>query len=452
MNRKVVVLLAVILAVPSIAAHRRTVTPPSLPSSIDAARSLVVTDLSILDGFPFLRLMNTIVAGSTTTGQQLIRQMFDTQNPKPGLADAAAPHCDDFLVDGAPAFNGFPRHCPTPDGKLAATPFDPYEYEPLALVNRFDMAPADGANCGVYRIAYFNQRTYGHLVADAVLPNPHRELGIAGCRPVAQFWADLSAIYSPAERGLRLERFFFEGIDGFEPVVRADHYTAAAGGGFRTRQLFYTPERRWSGFQFRLQQQCAAAGCTLRFVPDLLANMPFASLFDANVDTPAARAFREHFLTQIPTLAINDLNSYRMNIDRQFLLGESSPLDDLYSLGYASQFNQSQSTDAGKAFRAQIDAELKRIGSTLAPEDIVVRAETQSCNGCHFVPQSVGGGLIFPGTVDGAHISQTAKVAGDGGPNTRWLMSSAMESLFVPNRVRILREFLTSGKPPDHSN
>jgi len=31
--------------------------------------------------------------------------LFDTQNPKPGLAVADAPHCDDFLIDGQPSFN-----------------------------------------------------------------------------------------------------------------------------------------------------------------------------------------------------------------------------------------------------------------------------------------------------------------------------------------------------------
>jgi hypothetical protein len=57
--------------------------------------------------------------------------MFDTQNPQPGMADPAAPHCDDFLIDGAPTFNTFPRRCPTPEATLlAATPFGATDYVP----------------------------------------------------------------------------------------------------------------------------------------------------------------------------------------------------------------------------------------------------------------------------------------------------------------------------------
>ena len=455
MNKRVIAVLAVTIALLATAANRRraTLPPPTLPPlTID--RSFAVTDVSILDGFTFRKTMNWIVAGTGTSPEQLVRQMFDTQNPKPGAADAASPHCDDFLADGAATFNGFPRRCPTPEGKNAATVPDLNKFVPLALINRFDMAPADGANCGQYRIIYtaYLPPSVVNLNLEAVLPNAHPEQGLAGCKAVAQFWADLSGVDSMVERGVRLEKFFYEGIAGFEPVVQAGHYAAAAGGSIRTRQVNIAPTTRgWRSYEFRLDSQCPASGlCSLRLLPDLLENLPYGPMFDAGVDTPVARAFRENFLAQIPALAVNDLNRYRMNVDRKFLMVESDPVDDFFAFDYLTPFRQSQSGDAGKAFRAQIDAELKRIGSDLTPEDVVARAQTQTCSGCHFVPQSVGGGLIFPGASDGSHIHSL--INGPDGPQTRWGISGAMEKVFVPNRMRILKEFLEIGKAPEHSN
>jgi hypothetical protein len=291
-----------------------------------------------------------------------------------------------------------------------------------------------------------------HLNLEGVLPNAHPEQGLAGCKAVAQFWADLSGVDSVIERRFRLEKFFFDGIAGFEPVVKASHYMAAAGGSIRSRQISAgLPSRGWRSYEFRLDQQCPASGlCSLRLLPDVLENLPFGPMFDANVDTPLARAFRETFLEQVPTLALNDLNQYRMNIDRKFLLVESDPTDDFFATNYSLPFRQSQSTDAGKAFRAQIAAKLAAAGSSLTPEDIVARAETQTCSGCHFVPQSVGGGLIFPGAIDGSHIQGLVK--GDEGLQSRWGLSGAMEKVFIPNRMRILKQFLDSGKPTEHSN
>jgi hypothetical protein len=457
MNKKVIAVLAVTIALFSVAASRRRATlPPTTPSTLplDATRSFAVTDISILDnGFSLTRVLNYLVAGSGTSGAQLIRQMFDTQNPRPGMADSLAPHCDDFLADGAATFNGFPRRCPTPEATIASAFPNLDVFRPLAIINRFDMAPADGANCGQYRIIYsaYLPPSVVNLNFEGVLPNAHPEQGLAGCKAVAQFWADLSTVNSTVERRFRLEKFFFDGVNGFAPVIQAGHYASAAGGSIRTRQITIAPTRRWRAYEFHVDRQCPASGlCTLRLVPDVLENLPFGPMFDANVDTPVARAFRENFLEQIPTLAINDLNRFRMNVDRKFLMVESDPVDDFFAFRYSEPFRQSQSTDAGKAFRAQIEAKLASVGSSLTPEDVVARAETQTCAGCHFVPQSVGGGLIFPGAIDGTHIGPLMK--GEDGPQSRWSVSGAMEKVFIPNRMQILREFLQHGKAPEHSN
>ncbi len=90
----------------------------------------------------------------SVTSAQLYRQWLDTQNPKPGLADPASPHCDDFLKGGQPSFNDFPRRCPTPEANLASQPYFNGEYVPIGLTNRFDLAPPNGSNCGEYRLVF----------------------------------------------------------------------------------------------------------------------------------------------------------------------------------------------------------------------------------------------------------------------------------------------------------
>jgi len=229
------------------AARRRVVTP-SLP--LDARRSLVVTDQAILDGFSFERVMNAVVgrSGTRTTAIRLYQQLFDTQNAKPGLVAPDAAHCDDYIVDGKPGFNGLPRRCPTDEGALATTdPFASGEHIPLGLINRFDLTPVDGSNCGQYRIIFAKRSNSAfrrlHFIFEAVLPNPTPSEGIEGCRAVAQFWADLSNVNSISERRARLERFFFTGLDGFDPVFDPDHYSAASGGGIRTMHNFDAPLR-----------------------------------------------------------------------------------------------------------------------------------------------------------------------------------------------------------------
>src|SRR5438067_29649 len=193
------------------AAQFRAVRPPSKPLTM--ARSFAVTDKSIVTPFTLDRVLTQLIARSgvtSVTAPQLIRQMFDTQNPRPGLVDATAPHCNDTILNGVPSFNGFPRRCPTPEATLAATPYTSDEWFTLGLLNRFDVAPADGSNCGQYRLVFAHRENDPiniqrlHLIFEAVLPNPHPEAGLAGCRTVAQLWSDLSSIDSLDVRRERL--------------------------------------------------------------------------------------------------------------------------------------------------------------------------------------------------------------------------------------------------------
>ena len=98
MNKNVIAVLAVTMALLATAATRHRATlPPGSTLPLSLTRSFAVTDIEILRGFPFARVVDAIAARSGVagaTGGQLIRQLYDTQNPRPGMADT--------LPDGDP--------------------------------------------------------------------------------------------------------------------------------------------------------------------------------------------------------------------------------------------------------------------------------------------------------------------------------------------------------------
>jgi hypothetical protein len=183
----------------------------------------------------------------------------------------------------------------------------------------------------------------------------------------------------------------------------------------------------------------------------VLENMPFGRFFDATYDTPAALAFRDAFVGNVATLALGDINLYSMNIPREFLMAESDPLDGELAFAYEVMFNRSRTTAAGAAFDGRVRSELKRIGSSLTTSEIIDRAETQTCVGCHFLFGPIGDDLIFPkafGTFE--HVTERLVENGENGP--RFVISPAMQDVFIPHRMEILRRFLVNGAAPVHSN
>ena len=424
-----------------VAARHRVVSPAPARPNIDIRRSVVVTDTDILSAFDFERVLRTLTdrSGTPTTPLQLYRQWFDTQNPKPGLIVADAPHCDDFIVDGKPGFNGFARTCPTPEGVLATSdPFAAHDYAPMGITMRFDLAPADGANCGQYRIVYAKTTAAEtlHIIFEPVLPNPYPSLGISGCRAAAQFWADLSKVDSMADRRARIEHFFFDGIDGFEPVLHPSHFTNESGGGIRTLQAT-SPTPHF--FQFHLQQQPSR----LLMVPGTLENVANPVLYNAARTTPFGAEFRQFFISQVATLAIDDVNGFYERIPDKYLLGET------VSDNAQSEVIQGSSSAEGQAFKSAITAELQRIGSNVAANDVLLRVNMQSCLGCHGAGSNIGNSLVFPRAQGGSHVTEQVETTADG---TRHAISPALRDVFAPNRAKILADFLTGKKLPAHSN
>src|SRR2546430_15605548 len=124
MRRGMIGTISIAMAVIALltAARNRAVRPPETPVVLSVTRSFEITDKPIVASFTLTRGLTQLIERSGVNGltaDQLIRQMFDTQQPRLASIDPDGPHCDDTFTNGLPSFNGFPRRCPTQEGKLA---------------------------------------------------------------------------------------------------------------------------------------------------------------------------------------------------------------------------------------------------------------------------------------------------------------------------------------------
>jgi hypothetical protein len=191
------------------------------PRPTDPARSLVVTDPGVLARFGFQRVMTRILESVDHDPGQHTLDVW-----RQWMASYAQPAC------GAADPQGFGLECPRGEAEMGALdPFAPDgdgEMLPIALFNRFDLAPADGSHCGEYRIVFKARRRSFFLIFEGALPNPRPRTGLRACAPVARLWNGLGLPPSP-DPGLQLEAFYFDGLvaeDGtrFAPVVSAHSY------------------------------------------------------------------------------------------------------------------------------------------------------------------------------------------------------------------------------------
>ena len=116
---------------------------------------------------------------------RLYQEIFDSYATADQALLPDAVHCGDETTDGDTTLNGYHIDC---NRREAAHVNDMDKFFATAFVNRMDLAPANGAHCGQQRMIFANNsqgRTF--MILEAQIPNPSPELGIDGCRPLAQF-------------------------------------------------------------------------------------------------------------------------------------------------------------------------------------------------------------------------------------------------------------------------
>jgi cytochrome c peroxidase len=127
---------------------------------------------------------------------------------------------------------------------------------------------------------------------------------------------------------------------------------------------------------------------------------------------------------QVPLLIGSSLNGLSLATPNTFNAGESDEQDT--SNDYGVQILPDTT------FQNSIQTKLTALGSSLTPANIVDRATTQSCAGCHDVSNgdSLGGGLTWPSSNNFTHISESRT------------LSPALTGTFLPHRANLLATFL----------
>jgi len=166
------------------------------------------------------------------------------------------------------------------------------------------------------------------------------------------------------------------------------------------------------------------ATCKLSFAHVTTKTNPADELFAGTHANSSS--FVTSFENQVTTtdLAASNLNAIKMTVQNQF--NEFESISQAFNVVYADFANASVG--------ASIANKLAQIGSTLTVNDILHRATTQTCAGCHQVSvgQPLGGGLTWPGTLGFVHIDEGSNV------------SPALTEQFLPHRRTVLEGFINA--------
>lgn len=407
-------------------------------AALVSRRSLIETNKTVVQQFSMAAVLGAVIAnsGSTGTAAALHDQMFEAYRTKAGGAPGVR-HCDDVKVGGVPAINGLPIECPRADGNLVGKL---NSWKAIALVNRFDLAPASGADCGEQRIIFANNAlARDFVIFEAKIPNPKPALGLEACRPIAEFWAELSTVGSATTRATRLKQAFLTGeptltAAGFAPFMKAQHFSAALGQ-IRTNNFAQPP---WTLREHKLALVPANGGQKVEAILSPVAHDPHGPHWDET--RPGGATCRQAILDNLASLLGSDVTGLGLTLSKSCWTSESR--DDV---------NQDYPVHLGRSptFRQQLAAKIQQLkpGSTLTPRDVANRARfAASCIGCHQRTNNVGlgGGLVAPSSLGFVHVSEAgSESCGDG--TTCFPISPALKSVFLPRRLQVLKAFLDSG-------
>jgi hypothetical protein len=327
--------------------------------------------------------------------------------------------------------------CRPPEASVAS--FDPFtttagalHYKPVALVNRFDLAPSTFSYCGESRIVYWKSSSpptgRAAIIVELQMPAVVLSNGTKTCAPIAQFWANLSSVTDPATRTTKLQNFYFKGLAGM-PFPPASAQGAGFGGAGQVRLNSFIHLAQWSLREFKWQKVCAGTSCSAHFVEQTTKNNPSNLLFSGT--HPKSAAFQSWFVsaatprlaaaTDINAIALGNANGYNTFESISGPPEFTAPIDVQYAV------------DASATFQTNIQAKLTALGSTLTATNVLGRAMTQTCAGCHQLATDggpdIGGGLVWP-EAQFVHIDEQGT------------LSVALQSQFLPHRATVLHSFV----------
>ncbi|HEX7669999.1 MAG TPA: hypothetical protein VF395_10460 [Polyangiaceae bacterium] len=402
------------------------------PAGLDPRRSLIETRKDVVSAFSLEQALTAsqVNAGLSPDPVLLYHELIDSYASAANGRLASAIHCGDELTNGAPSLNGYPLRC----DRAERFQFDNLgRWFPTAVVNRLDLAPVDGAHCGQQRVIFANNANGRMFVIfEAQIPNPHPECGLDACRPLADFWANMSSVSDPTVRRDKLLAAFTTGVPellaaGFGPFLSVTNLSVGTGS-IRTNNF---DDGQWTLRQFRLLSD--PLGQT-RVIPFPVSDAPHGALWDDTASFPAGAHCRQSFEDAVPQLLSDNPAEMGFVVDGECLDAES-PNDDT-TQNYPFHLGNGSGT-----FRNRLEARL--VGTGLTPEDIATRARfAGSCIGCHEEAAGVGlgRGVRSPVSNGFVHVDEQNLETCGGAPC--FTVSPALKQVFLPRRLTALNALL----------
>jgi hypothetical protein len=423
---------------------------PASPHQIVIEKSLIVRspDFFAQADFSFARTIDSILASLAIDPDAnrvgFVQTLLDTYDiDRQNNPDSMLPMPIEKQQD---------NELPTADELLDATS----GLQPVALINRLDRAPRDGANCGEYRIVYALETGGFFLNFEAVLPNPEPLLGIAACMPVAEFWSALSERTVDQMAG-DLEAFYYDGLgSGFVAAVLAENF-GIPDGQIRGNVTLNGPEH-WQLREWKVEGAAFRVHTTK--------NNPLVELYgddstgaiDKNVQELQRHAYQQAFVDQyLLQLFEPDLRMANVVPGNDAMIEEYiSVVLNEFGAEIGNQFNEFQSISSNseddpalkaEGIRPRIDLALSQSGASLqgvTTDEALARAGAITCGGCHEFSNGDTLGHVadreikWPNSRGFVHIDENGNI------------SPALEKVNLPWRRQKLYEMLcTEPKQPE---
>jgi hypothetical protein len=266
-------------------------------------------------------------------------------------------------------------------------------------------------------------------------------IGLAGCAPITDFWAERSSDANVAQTVTALEKLYYQGIPGVEPVVKAENYGLPMG---QLRvNLFKTPNPRtvpWSLREFLVSFDLDGRAI---FKPEPVDDSPTAALFriasgSSVFSEEDFNSFRDAFLGQ-PLCNL-------VNPDRIKKNASANDIINGISAGYDPRFNDFESISQGNADNPATETDLLLINqvktrlaalsdlSGVSPAQLMNRAGTMTCGGCHQFSaedgnNDLGNNATWPASLGFVHVDETGA------------LSPLLNDVFIPQRIKIAQQF-----------
>jgi hypothetical protein len=419
-------------------------------SAVRPERSLIESNPDALAYFTLERTLSRATAELGADVYRAYALSFAERSTDPA---SPGPRCDDEnpSSNGLSSMNGFSLPCPAEAADLY---WQLTAWKPLAVTNRFDLAPMGGETCGEQHLSFFYDTSFmgqpefparAYLSFAAVIENPAPDRGLEGCRPLLEFWASLGRheYDAPDRRARALEHVFFgaslstdnlpespelAGLkrSAFLPMISPEHFGHAG----RLQLLYFGDLGDWHFFEHALVP--AQEGFVLR--RPLTQSLPVAALLNEH---PKREQCIDELLSSVPGLLNEDVNLLRLDIDPACFAATNSVMETTLAAGMISE-------PLGPDLRARLDAHMKQSypDSGLHGEHLARRAEfAGTCSGCH--------NLVNSPWVNPSSISQVSRdlmqACAASGPDVSrrcYARSPLLNAIFVPHWANVLNDFL----------